>query len=113
MSKPFAHNYGLINKIIKSDISRCSLLPLDMSNRTEIIKMKGLPRLLYLFQSLPLEVSQKQFVEWNAWISRFIWKNRRPRIQFKTLQLRKERGGRALPCLQDYFYAAQLKPLMV
>lgn len=28
------------------------------------------------------------------------------------LQLKKERGGRALPYLQDYYYAAQLKPLV-
>lgn len=36
------------------------------------------------------------------------------RVQFKTLQLKKEKGGRALPCLQDYYYyyAAQLKPLV-
>ena len=36
---------------------------------------------------------------------------RRPRIQFKTLQLPKEKGGRSLPCLSYYFKAAQLRPL--
>ena len=112
MSKLFENNYGSINKEIKSDISKWTLLPLDVSNRIEIIKMNVLPRLLYFFQSLPLEVPQKQFDEWNAWISRFVWNNRRPRFQFKTLQLKKEKGGRALPCLQDYYYAAQLKPLV-
>lgn len=112
MSKLFESNYGSINKEIKSDISRWTLLPLDMSNRIEIIKMNVLPQLLFLFQSLPLEVPQKQFDEWNAWISRFIWSSRRPRVQFKILQLKKEKGGRALPCLQDYYYAAQLKPLV-
>lgn len=48
--------------------------------------------LLYLFQSLPLEAPQKKFDEWNAWISRFIWNNRRPGVQFKTLQLKKREG---------------------
>lgn len=83
-----------------------------MSNRIEIIKMNVLPRLLYLFQSLPLDVSQSQFNEWDGMISRFVWNGKRPRIRFKTLQLAKEKGGRALPCFQDYFYAAQLKPLI-
>ena len=68
--------------------------------------------LLHLFQSLPLEIPQKQFDEWNAWTSRFVWNIRRPRVQFKTLQLKKQKGGRALPCFQDYYYAAQLKPLV-
>lgn len=112
MSKLFESNYGPINKEIKSDISRWTLLPLDMSNRIEIIKMNMLPRLLYLFQSLPLEVPQKQFAEWDRMISRFVWSGRRPRVRYKTLQLAKEKGGRALPCLQDYYYAAQLKPLV-
>lgn len=112
MSKLFKNNYNPINKEIKSDISWWTLLPLDMSNRIEIIKINVLPLLLYLFQSLPLEVPQKQFDEWNGWISRFIWNSRRPRVQFKTLQLKKEKGGRALPRLQDYYYAAQLKPLV-
>lgn len=110
MSKLFESNYGL--KEIKSDISRWMLLPLDMSNRIEIIKMNVLPRILYLFQSLPLEVPPKQFDEWNGLILRFIWNSRRPWVRFRTLQLKKEKGGRALPCLQDYCYAAQLKPLV-
>jgi len=61
MSNLFENNYGPINKEIKSDSSRWTLLPLDMSNRIQIIKMNVLPRLLYLVQPLPLEVPQKQF----------------------------------------------------
>lgn len=92
IAKLFESNYGPINKEIKSDISRWTLLPLDMSNRIEIIKMNMLPRILYLFQSLPLEVLQKQFNEWDGMISRFVWNGRKPRIKFKTLQLTKEKG---------------------
>ena len=57
--------------------------------------MNVLPRILYFFQSLPLEVLQKQFNEWDGMISRFVWNGRKPRIKFKTLQLTKEKGGRA------------------
>ncbi len=83
-----------------------------MHNRIDTIKMNMLPRLLYLFQSLPVEVPLKQFREWDKWISRFIWRGRRPRIKFKTLQLSKEKGGRALPCLFYYYKAAQLRSLV-
>lgn len=112
MSKLYEINYGPLNKEIKSDLTRWSLLPIDTSNRIEIIKMNILPRILHLFRSLPLDIPQKQFDECDWWISRFIWNSRRPRVQYKTLRLKKEKGGRALPCLQDYYYAAQLKPLV-
>ncbi len=103
-------NMVLFFKEMKSDFAKWTLLPLDMSSRIEIIKMNVLPRLLYLFQSLPLDISQNQFNERDGMILRFVWNGRRPRIRFKTLV--KENGGRALPCFQDYFYAAQMKPLI-
>ncbi len=53
----------LFFKEMKSDFAKWTLLPLDMSSRIEIIKMNVLPRLLYLFQSLPLDISQNQFNE--------------------------------------------------
>ncbi len=68
-----------------------------------------LPQLLFLFQSLPVEVPNKQFNEWNRVISRFIWQNKKPRIRYKTLHLTKEKGGMSLPCLEDYYKAAQLQ----
>ncbi len=53
----------LFCKEIKSDFAKWTLLPLDTSSCIEIIKMNVLPRLLYLFQSLPLDISQNQFNE--------------------------------------------------
>lgn len=111
ISKLFDSNYGPTSKNIKSDIDRWSQLPLEMHNRIDTVKMNLLPRLLNLFQSLPVEVPVKQFTEWDKWISRFIWGRKRPRIQFKILQLSKEKGGRSLPCFSDYFKAAQLRAL--
>ncbi len=60
-TKLFDSNYGPVNKIIKSDIDRWSQLPLEMHNRIDTIKMNMLPHLLYLLQSLPVEVPIKQF----------------------------------------------------
>lgn len=74
--------------------------------------MNVLPGLLYLFSSLSIEVSSKQFREWNMHISRFIWNNKRPRVRFSTLQLPREKGGMALPSLKDYYISAQLRPLI-
>ena len=106
-------NYGPLNAQIKNDVARWNLIPfLSLSSRIDSVKMNILPRLLYLFQSLPVEVSPNQFREWDILISRFIWQGKRPRIRYKTLQLQREVGGLGLPCLHDYYCAAQLRTLV-
>ena len=107
--KMYDKNYLPINTKIKNDLDRWSHLPLTLCSRIETIKMNILPRLLYLFMCLPVNVSAKQFNEWDKQISRFIWNGRKPRIKYLTLQLNKEKGGMALPNLKDYYNAAQLR----
>ena len=51
-----------------------------------------------------MEINDNQFREQDEWISRFIWQGKQPRIRFSILQLRKESGGMALPCLRNYFF---------
>lgn len=62
-----------------------------------------------MFQSLPTEVPQTQFVAWDRTISRFIWGGKKPRVRYETLQLPKDKEGMGLPKLKEYFYAAQLR----
>ena len=102
-------NYELMNDKIQKDVAQWSTLIMDFSSRIEVVKINLLPRLLYLFLSLPIRVPVSQFSAWDKLISRFIWAGARPRIRLKTLQLDKENGGLALPNLREYYYAAQLR----
>lgn len=65
-----------------------------------------------MFQSLPIAIPQKQFVTWDRILSKYIWNGKKARVKYKTLQLKKEKGGRGLPCLREYYCAAQLRPLI-
>ncbi|XP_072114005.1 3-hydroxy-3-methylglutaryl-CoA reductase a isoform X1 [Mobula birostris] len=106
-------NYGPLISEIKADIHRWNLIPfLSLNSRINTIKMNILPRLLYLFCTLLVEVDDNQFREWDKWISRFIWQGKKPRIRYNTLQLGKEGVGMVLPCLRNYFYASQITPLL-
>ena len=105
-------NYKGATRKMYDDLDRWSMLPLDLGGRIRSVKMVILPRLLYLFLSLPVEIPLKQFREWNKHISRFIWDKKRPRVRFSTLQLPRERGGMSLPSLRDYYISAQLRPLV-
>ena len=51
--KLYDTNYDHIKKIY-DDLDRWNSLPLDLSSIIESIEMNILPRLLYLFQSLPI-----------------------------------------------------------
>ena len=102
-------NFNILNGKIKSDVAKWSTLILDFSSRIEVVKMNILPRLLYLFLSLPVKIPESQFTAWDRLISRFIWAGARPRVRLKTLQLDKEKGGLAVPNLKEYYYAAQLR----
>ena len=54
--KLYEANYKKILKHISEDLERWSTLPLSLIGRVESIRMNVLPRLLYLFQMLPIEV---------------------------------------------------------
>ncbi|XP_062909313.1 uncharacterized protein LOC134349231 [Mobula hypostoma] len=106
-------NYGPLISEMKADMHRWNLIPfLSLNSRINTIKMNILPRLLYLFRILPVEVDDNQFREWDKWISHFIWQGKKPRIRYNTLQLGKEGGGMVLPCLTNYFFASQITSLL-
>lgn len=106
-------NYTPLITKIKEDIERWNLIPYTtIASRVEVKKINVLPRILYLFQNLPVEIANNEFIEWDKFISRYIWQGRRPRIKYRTLQLSKAKGGLALPCLKSYYQAAQIKILL-
>lgn len=107
-TKRFDANYNKLFKQVKNDLTRWEVLPLSLFGRVETVKMNLLPRLLFLFQSLPIRVPMSIFKMLNILISQFIWQNKRPRIKLKTLHLPKDKGGLAVPNLKLYYWAAQL-----
>lgn len=112
LSKLYRNNYEHIKKNIREDIDRWTTYPMALINRINAVKMNVLPRLLYLFLSLPVHISKDQFCKWDKFISRFVWGRKRPRIRYTTLQLPQNKGGLALPHLKEYFHAAQLRQLI-
>lgn len=74
--------------------------------------MNLLPKLLFLFQSLPVRVPVSTLNMLNKLISTFIWQKKRPRVRLKTLYLPKDEGGLGLPNLKYYYWAAQINAIV-
>lgn len=103
---------SLISKI-KADLFRWNLIPfLSLAQRVEAVKMNILPRLLYLFQTIPIECGMARLQELDKMISRFVWGGKKPRIKFRTLQISTDNGGLSLPNFKNYLRAAQIKTLI-
>ena len=96
---------------------RWNLIPiLSFESQIELVKMNILPRILYLFQTLLIEINDEQFNEWDKLLSRYIWQGKNWEEVSKLFNYQiiraNNKGGLALPCLKDYYISAQLRILV-
>lgn len=108
----FKANYSPILKRLESDFQRWSVIYLSLAGKINCVKMNVLPRLLYLFQSLPIFLPKSFFQSTNRLLSSFIWGGKKPRIRRELLERPKKDGGLALPNLLNYYWAANLQKVV-
>ncbi len=101
----------MIDKL-KKNIETWRVLPLTMIGCVNAIKMVTLPRFLYLFQNVPIFLTQSFFKTLDTVIMPFIWRYRAHRISKAHICKTKEVGSQGLPCFQHYYWAANLRALM-
>lgn len=92
-----------INKWLKCGLS--------WLGRVHAVKMTLLPRLLYLFRSLPIPIKKSFLRKLQSDIISFVWSKRGYRCPSNILLRLKSQGGVGLPDLWAYYQAAQLAQL--
>uniref|UniRef100_A0A803TDX0 Reverse transcriptase domain-containing protein n=1 Tax=Anolis carolinensis TaxID=28377 RepID=A0A803TDX0_ANOCA len=102
------NNYNKVWQEIKRDLDKWKNAKISLWGRISTIKMNVLPKMLYLFQSLPILRNQKNFIMWNKDLRTFIWQGKKPRIKMKYLTEEKRRGGFGAPNLSLYYEACNL-----
>lgn len=80
--------------------------PISMIGRINILKMNVLPKLLYMFQNIPLPPPSDLFLRIKKIFVGFIWNNKRARLRLSLLYLPFDRGGLKCPNMLWYYWAA-------
>lgn len=88
-----------------------STLPLAWLGRLTVTKMSILPKILYLFQVLPIPVPSHFLQILQRRVLKFIWGKTRPCIARGILYSSKLQGGLGLPHFTKYYQAAHLAQL--
>uniref|UniRef100_A0A8C5N182 Reverse transcriptase domain-containing protein n=1 Tax=Leptobrachium leishanense TaxID=445787 RepID=A0A8C5N182_9ANUR len=111
-SKLFTLNYMTLLDKFRRDTAQWTSKYLSWSGRIGVLKMNFLPRLLYLFQALPILLPRSYHQLIRSLFSNFIWPRGRPRIKYATLCKPKLKGGLAVPDTFLYYTAAHMNRIV-
>lgn len=100
-------NYGVAITKLEEKIARWIRLPLSLADRLAIIKMVILPKILYLFNNIPIKLPKTIFQRLNAMLTTFIWAGKTAHIELRALALPYSKGGFKVPDLLLYYLCAQ------
>lgn len=92
----------------QGDLKNLGPADLAPTGRIEAFKMLILPKILYLFRTVPIDLPLSFFRKFQSIFSQYIWAGKRPRCAFSTLVAKRLAGSMGTPDLKIYHSAVQL-----
>uniref|UniRef100_A0A8C5PG93 Reverse transcriptase domain-containing protein n=1 Tax=Leptobrachium leishanense TaxID=445787 RepID=A0A8C5PG93_9ANUR len=108
----FRDNFAPMLATISTDLKAWNYPHISWLGRVHAIKMNVLPRILYLFQTIPIDLPRTFFRDLQMQIWNCVWRGSRPRLKFSILTLPNARGGLAIPDFAIYHTACHLQCIL-
>lgn len=105
LSQLYELNHLPLLRSIQALIQSWKVPMLSWFGRGATLKMMILPKLLYMFQAIPIHLPPSYFATIRQTFSKFIWKSSPARVNLTQLTKPKHLGGIGLPDLKKYYLA--------
>uniref|UniRef100_A0A803J5Q1 Reverse transcriptase domain-containing protein n=1 Tax=Xenopus tropicalis TaxID=8364 RepID=A0A803J5Q1_XENTR len=105
----FSMNYTPLQKKLQKDYHSWRSQNISWWGRITTVKMNVLPRILYIFRTVQIQLPPRYIKLLQSQMNAFIWQGKKPRIAAKVLQQPNLSGGVGIPNLLYYYKASLLE----
>uniref|UniRef100_A0A8C5Q5Y4 Reverse transcriptase domain-containing protein n=1 Tax=Leptobrachium leishanense TaxID=445787 RepID=A0A8C5Q5Y4_9ANUR len=105
----FRDNFPPLLTLIQRDLANWNYPHISWLGRIAVIKMNVQPRLLYLLQTIPIDLPRAFLASLRSLVATYIWRGKRPRTSYQVLTRSRAAGGLALPNFSLYHQACHLQ----
>lgn len=105
-------NYDVVMNEVEKKIDKYKMIKLSWFGRIAMCKMMLLPKFNFLFEMLPLNLTEKDIEGYQKKLDKFCNGGKRPRLVKKMWYQNQKEGGLGIPKLLNYYWAYGIRTVV-